>query len=725
MINTKRFPFFKQLDTMDCGPASLKIIAKYYGRNFSMKYLRDKCNITREGVSLLAISKTAEDLELRTLALKATFEDLKNKIPLPCIIHWEYRHFVVVYKITKNKVYVSDPQVGLITYSIDEFCHSWKRNEDRGILLTLEPTNKFLEQDNVETTSSLWDFFAYLKPHKFLLFIVLVGMIMNIALSLVFPMITQSVVDIGIFTADLTFINLLLVASVILTLSSNLSGYFQKRVMLFVGDKVSISMVSDFIRQLMKLPVAFFERKMVSDIISRVADHNRIQQFIFDTLLGLTVAFLSILLYGAILYYYNSSLLLIYLVGTVFYIIWIVLFLRSRRKLDYQFFDANIVNQGEVIQIFDAIKDIKVNNLQQKKRWDWEKSRLDIYNLNIKMLNLNELQEVGSTIIDQIKNTLLTFFAAKAVIDGQMSLGMMLSVQYIIGQLNGPVGGILGFIQSSQEANISLERVSEIRFDEEEEKVFEGMQMPLPLGKDIVLKDVCFKYSNRTPNILDHINLTIPHGKTTAIVGASGSGKSTLMKVLLRFYEITEGKIWLDSVDFKSVNINEWRDQCGAVLQEGKILSGSVLQNITLEDQDIDTNKLLHAVQSANLVPFIESQPNGFYTYIGDGGTGISGGQKQRVLIARAIYKDPAFIFFDEATNALDANNEMEISNNIVNFTKGRTAVVIAHRLSTIRSADQIVVLDKGKIVELGTHESLLEEQGQYYNLVKNQMLND
>ncbi|AZQ63751.1 peptidase domain-containing ABC transporter [Flammeovirga pectinis] len=721
----KRFPFFKQLDAMDCGPASLKIISKYYGKNFSMKYLRDKCNITREGVSLLSISKTSESLGFKTLGLKTTFEDLKDKLLLPCIIHWEYKHFVVVYKITLKKIYISDPQLGLVTYNIKEFCKGWKRNEERGIVLTLEPTSEFFKQDPIETTSNINKYWRYLKPYKFLIFQSFLGMIVSVVISLFFPMISQSIIDIGIFTNDLDFINILLVASLVLTLSSVISEYFQNRLMLYIGDKTNISMVSDFISKLLKLPLKFFEKKMVSDVLSRIRDHVRIQNFIIESLLGLSISVLSIIIYGIILFFYDTTLLAVFFIATILYISWVALFLSKRRMLDYKQFDANIENQSEILEIFNSIEDIKINNIQQKKKWDWEKSRLDIYILNLKALNLNELQRIGTVIIDRVKNIVLTFIAAKSVMTGEMSLGMMLSVQYIIGQLNGPVGRILSFIQNFQEAKISMERVSEINFEEEEEKVFEGIEMPIPNESPINLVDASFKYIPNGPYILNNINLTIPYGKVTAIVGCSGSGKSTLLKILLRFYELTSGSINIGNTELKSVNIEKWRSLCGSVLQDGKIFSGTILENIILTEENINIERLNYAIKSSNILEMIETFPLKLYTVIGESGQNISGGQKQRILIARSLYKNPSYLFLDEATNSLDAKNEKEISDNILQFTLGRTSVIVAHRLSTIMNADQIVVLDKGEVIELGTHSELLQSQGKYYELVKDQVFEE
>ena len=707
---------------MDCGPASLKIIAKHYGKDFSMKYLRDKCNISREGVSLLDISKVAEEIGLRTLALKVTFEDLRDKIPMPCILHWNYSHFVVVYKVSKNKVYVSDPQVGLVTYSKEKFIHAWKRTEERGYVLAIETTPTFYETEDVKTPTTFSRYFRYLRPYRKLLVQVFFGMAMGIVISLLFPMITQSIVDIGIETKDYDFINILLVAGAVLTLSSVFSNYVQSRMMLYVSDKINISMVSDFIKKALNLPVTFFERKMTSDILNRIEDHNRIQAFIFDAFLKIIIAGLSFIVYAIILATYKINLFLFFMGGTVIYVLWILLFLKKRRRLDYQYFDSSIYNQNEIIQIVDSSHEIKINNLQQRKKWDWEKSRLDIYNLNIKLLNLTQTQDIGTAIIDRLKNVFITFVAAKAVITGDMTLGMMLSVQYIIGQMNGPVGQLIGFIQSFQDAKISLERVSEVVYQEEEEATFTGVKMPIPKNRSIELKDLTFSYHKNVLPVLKNVSLVLPQGKMTAIVGQSGSGKTTLMKLLLRFYENYEGSIAVGNIDLKSIDIYEWRDHCGSVMQDGKIFNDTILYNIVLDEENIDVEKLNMAIEATNLQAFIDNTPQKLYTPIGQGGNGISGGQKQRILIARALYKNPDFLFLDEATNALDAKNENEISHNLEKLIKGKTSVVIAHRLSTVKAADQIIVLDEGSIVESGTHETLLEKRGVYYNLVSNQI---
>lgn len=707
---------------MDCGPASLKIICKYYGKNFSMKFLRDKCCITKEGVSLKDICRVSEELGLRTLPLKVTYSDLLNKIPLPCIIHWNYSHFVVLHKITEKTVYISDPQIGLVKYSRDKFNHAWKKSREKGTIVVIEPTREFRNVEDVVTPSSFLNYISYLKIYSRIIIQVFFCLILSVVLNLIFPFITQSIVDIGIETQDYNFIYILLGASIVLTLSSVFSKFIQNRMMLYVSDRVNISMVSDFIQKTLRLPVTFFENKMTSDILNRVNDHSRIQSFILNSFLGIVIAVLSFIIYSIILAYYQLSLFLFFLSGTVLYLIWIFLFLKKRRKLDYQFFESTVHNQNELIQIAENSSEIKINNLEQKKRLDWELSRFKIYDLNIKMLNLTQLQDLGISVIDRLKNVFITFFAAKAVIEGEMTLGMMLSAQYMIGQMNGPVSQFISFVQSYQDARISIERVSEVVFEEKEEIVFEGLETNIPINRTISIKNLSFKYHPDSPDVLKDVNIEIPEGKVTAIVGQSGSGKTTLMKILLRLYQSYDGKIEIGTVDFKSVNVHKWRGFCGAVMQDGKIFNDTILQNIVLDIDSIDTDKLYKVIHLTNLYDFINEKPLKVYTIIGQGGHGLSGGQKQRLLIARALYKDPYYLFFDEATNSLDAKNEKDITNNVNETIRGKTSVIIAHRLSTVKSADQIIVLESGEVVEVGTHDELVLKRGFYFNLVSNQI---
>ncbi len=687
-----------------------------------MKYLRDKCNINREGVSLKDICRVSDKIGLRTLPLKVTYNDLESKIPFPCIIHWNHSHFVVVYKIKRGKIYISDPQLGLVTYSKEKFLGFWKKNNERGVVLVIEPSPRFYEKKDVKSKTAFFNYSSYIIPYKGFLSQVFFGMLMGVVISLLFPFITQSIVDIGIENQDLDFIHILLVAMIVLTVSSVFSKYVQNRMMLYIADRVNISMVSDFIQKTLKLPVSFYERKMTSDILNRISDHNRIQKFILNSFLSMIIAFVSLITYSAILLFYDKWLFFFFLGGTAIYILWICLFLKKRRILDYKYFDSKIENQNEIIQIVDNSKEIKINNLEQKKRWDWERSRFEIYNLNIKLLNLTETQNIGTTIIDRLKNVFIIYFSARSVIFGEMTLGMMLSAQYIIGQMNGPVNQLISFIQSYQDAKISLERVSEVVYEEEEELVVEGLEMEIPDNQSIYLNNLSYRYHESSPLVLKNLTVEIPYGKMTAIVGPSGCGKTTLMKLLLRLYQEYEGDISIGKVNLKSIDVHKWRDISGAVMQGGAIFNDNILTNIVLDCENVCPEKLSHVIHLANLNEFIDNLPQKLYTMIGRGGNGISEGQKQRILIARAIYKNPQFLFFDEATNSLDTRNENEISLNLSRHTQGKTTIVIAHRLSTIKSADKIIVMGDGRILETGNHWDLIEKKGVYYDLVSNQM---
>jgi ATP-binding cassette subfamily B protein len=695
---------------------------RYYGRKVSMKYLRDLCLSNKEGVSIYDIGKAAEVTGLRTLALWVKYDDLRKKIPLPCIVHWEMNHFIVVYKITSEKVYVSDPAAGLLTYSREEFCNNWAAKEGKGGVVVVEPGVNFHDFEDLETPTVFGHFTKYLKPYKRFIIQVFVGMIMGIALSLIFPMITQALVDTGIDNHNINFVYLLLTASLVLTFSSTIAGYIQSRIMLYVSDKMNMNMISDFIAKLMKLPVSFFERKMMSDILLRISDHGRIQSFLMHTFLGLVIAGLSLVVYSVIMMFYSVSLFAIFITGNIIFCLWIVLFLKRRRKLDYRYFKNASDNQNDLIEILESIPEIKVNNIAQQKRWKWLSSRIDIYNLNFKVLNLGQTQGIGSTIISKITGLLVTFYSAKSVIDGEMTLGMMMSAQYILGQLSGPIGSFLGYIQSWQDAKISLERINEIIYEEKEEVDYVGIPNPVPENADINLRNVSFRYHQNLPFVLKNLNITLPAGKITAIAGESGSGKTTLMKLLLKLYEPVEGEILIDKTDLATIDSETWRSRCGAVLQDGKIFNDTILYNITLADEDIDMKQLNYAVEAANIGEYINKLPQKLYTVLGTNGIGLSEGQKQRLLIARTFYKNPDIILLDEATNSLDAKNETEISNRLNELVQGRTAMVIAHRLSTIKTAHLILVLRNGEIAEQGNHQSLIEKRGIYYDLVKNQL---
>lgn len=717
-----KFPAYIQHDQMDCGPACLKIISRYYRKTFSLKYLRDRCYITREGVSLFDIGRAAEDMGFRTLAIKVGFEDLIAKMPLPLVVHWKQKHFVVVYKITHNKIYVSDPAQGLITYKHKEFREAWEMPNGVGAVLVLEPTPEFYDQEDTETKASMRHFMKYLKPHHKYLAQVIVGMVAGIFIGLLSPFISQAIVDFGIGSGNIKFINIMLAAGLILAVSSMASGFIQSRLMLYISERVNMSMVSDFLRKTLRLPIPFFERKMVSDLLTRIADHDRIQSFIMSTFLGIFINILLFIVYSLLMLYYESNMFMVFMIGNVVYTGWIFLFLKQRKKLDNQLFESRTTNQNDLLELLESINEIKVNNIANRRRWKWEFSRYKIYGLRVKNMNLNQIEATGATFIIHTQGIFITYIAALNVIEGTMTLGMMMAAQYILGQLSAPIKSMIGYVHSLQFAKISLKRVNEVILDEEPEQ--SKSNMPVPLEKGIDIRGLDFHYNPNLNKVLDNINLHVPEGKVTAIVGESGSGKTTLIKILLRFYDPTQGEIDIGGVPLDSIELYRWRNTCGAVLQDGKLFNDTILYNITLEDEDanVDKKQLLSAIRLANIEDFVNERPLKLYTPLGTNGSGVSQGQKQRILIARAIYKDPDFIFLDEATNSLDANNERKISKNLEKILEGKTAIIIAHRLSTVKNAHNIVVLDKGRVAEQGTHNQLIKLKGIYYNLVANQL---
>lgn len=726
------FPFFKQLDSMDCGPTCLRMIAHYYGRSISVQTLRELSFITRQGVSLLGISEAAEKIGFRTIGARLNFEKL-IEVPLPCIVHWHYNHFVVVHKIKQKKnttyVYVADPGHGLLKYTKKEFLNCWlstiSEGEEKGFGLLLETTPEFyLADDEKSARTSFFYIFSYLKPHKKFFFQLAIGLLLGSLLQLLLPFLTQSMVDFGISNQNIAFVYLILIAQLMLFISRTAVDFIRSWILLHISTRVNIALISDFLIKLMKLPMGFFDSKNLGDIMQRIGDHTRIQQFLTGSSLTILFSFINLIIFSIVLLIYSVKIVALFIIGSILYTLWIILFMKRRRDLDFKRFDQLAANQSNLFQLVTSMQEIKQNNSERQKRWEWERIQVKLFKVNIKSLTLSQYQQVGSIFINEIKNILISFLAAKSVIDGTMTLGMMLAVQYIIGQLNGPIEQMIGFIQMAQDAKISFERLAEVHLKDDEDQLDAGKLTKLPDNRSIILQNVVFQYEGpKSEKVLEDITLTIPQNKITAIVGASGSGKTTLMKLILGYYPPVKGEIKLGETGLNSIHIKEWRNACGAVMQDGFIFSDSIANNITISDEYPDKKRLLHAVKVANIQDFIVgSLPMAYNTKIGSEGHGLSQGQKQRILIARAVYKNPEFIFFDEATNSLDANNERVIMENLDQFFKGRTVVIVAHRLSTVKNADQIVVMEKGRITEIGNHNELTARKGAYYNLVKNQL---
>jgi len=728
-----KFPHYKQLDSMDCGPTCLRMVAKYYGKNYSLQYLRTRSYITREGVSMLGISEAAENIGFRTKGYRLIWEELRDEVPLPCIVHWKQQHFVVVYAIRKKRkkeiVYVADPAVGLLQYTKEEFLKSWLSSKQGGrqigIALILEATPDFyqVDEEDIQKKLTFRYLLSYLRQYRKYLIQLGLAMITGSLISMIFPLLTQSIVDYGINNNDLNFIVMVLVAQVVLSIGTMANDMIRSWIMLHVTTRISISLISDFLIKLMKLPVSFFDTKLIGDILQRIGDHSRIQSFLTGSLINILFAVFTLVIYSFIMASYNLGILGIFLLGSALYVGWVMIFLRRRRDLDYKRFRQASANQSSIVQLVTGMQEIKLNACEKQKRWEWERIQARLFKVNVKGLVLSQSQEVGATFINQAKNVFISFLSAKAVITGDMTLGMMMAVQYIVGQLNAPIQQFIGFTQAAQDAGISMERLGEIRNRDDEERPEDNLIKDIPLNQGLSLHNIVFQYEGPySEKVLNGISLEIPPNKVTAIVGTSGSGKTTLVKLLLGFYEPVEGEILLDNRKLELYSPREWRKQCGVVMQEGFIFSDTVANNIGVIDEYPEPAKIEMAARQANIQETIEAMPLRYDTKIGSDGAGLSTGQKQRILIARAIYKDPSFIFLDEATNALDANNEREIMTNLDRFFKGRTVVVVAHRLSTVKKADQIIVLEKGKIMEQGTHQELVKKRGAYFRLVKDQL---
>ena len=731
----KHLPHYHQQESADCGPACLRMIAKHYGHSYSLEMLRTHSFISREGVSMLGISDAAEYLGMHTLGVKITFEQLANEAVLPCILHWNQNHFVVCYGIKKKrfsddyKIYIADPASQKLCYNKEEFCKCWLSTKlagkDCGTALLLEPGVNFglVEDEFKAREKSFTSFIRYLLPYKKLFLQLLLGMVLGSLLQLIFPFLTQAMVDVGIGNRDLGIITLILIAQLMLFFSQLTVGYIRSWILLHINSRIDISLISDFLQKLTSMPLHFFDSKNTGDIMQRIGDHGRIKSFLMGNSFSIMFSLVNFIVFMFILAYFDTRILLIFSVGNSLYVAWILFFMRFRRELDAKRFNLSSTEQSRIIQLIQGMQDIKLNNCEKQKRWEWERIQVRLFNVSVKGLTIGQIQQSGSAFFTQATNIIISFIAARAVVEGNMTLGMMMSLTYIIGQVSAPIGDFIGFAHALQDARISMERLNDIHAQEDEEYDIGNKLSLLPENGTITVRDLTYSYSGAERDYaIKNLSLDIPEGKVTAIVGESGSGKTTLIKLLQGFYKPNSGTIKVGGISLDCINPHLWRKSTGSVMQESYIFSDTIAKNIALSTDEVDVKRLYDSALLANADEFISALPLGYNTRIGMEGSGVSQGQRQRLLIARAIYKNPKYLFFDEATNSLDATNERIIMENLQKIFLNRTVVIAAHRLSTVMNADSIVVMKKGEIVEQGTHSELVALRGHYYTLVKNQL---
>ena len=723
--------FVRQHDTMQCGIACLQMICGHYGKEYSTEFLSHYCHTSKNGISLLSISKAANAIGFKTKCGSSDLVGLINN-DNPCILHWNQNHFVVLYKIKKGKkFYIADPGKGIISYSLEEFKKHWvsttSNGIEMGIVMFLKPMENFSKMnfdDTVEKRRSFSFLFSYLKQYKKYFFQIFLGLLLGCILQLIMPFLTQSIVDVGISHKNIGFVWMVMLGELMVVIGRTATDFIRRWLLLHISMRINISLISDFFIKLLKLPMSFFDTKLMGDLLQRMGDHSRVQTFLTTQVLSTVFSLLSFVVFGFVLFIYNKIIFSVFLLGSIFYGIWIATFLRRRKVIDYELFEQQAINQNKTYQFITTMQEIKLQDCEQRRRWEWEDVQADLFGIQMKSLKLQQMQEAGSIFINEIKNIFITVMSATSVISGDITLGTMLAIQYIVGQLNSPVEQLMSFIYSLQDVKISLERINEIHEGKNEETSENQLsEFTQKKNKSIVIDSINFKYDlHALKYTLQNVNFTIPAGKTTAIVGASGSGKTTLVKLMLGYYRVLDGKITIAGENIDKYNLKWWRRHCGVVMQDGVIFSESIARNIAVDDGEIDIEHLERAAHIANIHDYIMSLPLKYNTLIGRDGVGLSQGQKQRILIARAVYKNPDFIFLDEATNSLDAKNERVIVENLEDFYKGRTVVVVAHRLSTVKNADQIIVLDGGRVTEIGNHTSLIDRKGTYYNLVKNQL---
>lgn len=722
------FTYYKQLEQMDCGAACLRMVARQHGRFYDLEYLREKTRISREGVSLLGISEGAESIGLQTLALPVTLQQLETEIPLPCILPWDTDHFVVLYRIRKGKFHVADPDpsIGKKVFTKADMLDRWAstslRGQPAGNLLVLETTPDFFRKNREGVDkSSLSYILDYFSRYHILLWQFGAGLILASLLQIVLPFLLKNMVDFGIILNDYNFVVLVIVAQAVLMLCTTLLAALRRYIMLHIGVRVNISLVSDYLHKLTRLPLEFFESRSRGDLLQRINDHERLQNFLTGSSIVRVFSLFNFVAFSVVLAAWSITIFLIFLIGTLLNIAWVSWQESRKRDLDFKLFEQSATGKEQLMEIIDGMQDIKQGNASHQKRWAWERQRAGMYRTRVQLSTIDQWQRTGGTAINQIKNLLVTLVAVGLVIKGQLTLGTLVAIHYILAQLDNPIDDFTEFARGFRESMISLERMNEIHNKRDEEERDHRLGL-VPENGDLELRGVGFHYNiPQAPSVLRNLDFTIPQGKTTAIVGVSGSGKSTLLKLLQGFYQPVEGEILLGGTNLNAIDKKFWRSICGVVSQDGYIFNDTIARNIAFGDEYIDQQKLLKAVKTAQIESFIDRLPEGYGTVIGDAGPGLSRGQRQRLLLARALYRQPKYLFLDEATTGLNAFTELTIMDSLFDQFQDSTIIIVAHRYSTFQKADQIILLHDGEVLESGSHEELMRQEQRYHRLVTHQ----
>lgn len=719
---------------MDCGPTCLSMIAKFYGKTYPASYFRKLCGISREGVSLLGLSEAAESIGFQTLCAKITIEQLAKEIALPCILHWDSKHYVICYKVSglrgKYKFHISDPAIGNVVYETKDLRRMWISDlfddEPVGLAMQIEPGANFNTLTSPVENSKSWGlryFLPYILPHKWQIFQLLLGTLAMMFLGYFSPLISQVVVDYGILGRNLQFIMHMMLMQIGIAVSTTALVFVQAWISLHMNTLININLISDYLKKLSHMPIAFFEQRTMGDVLQRIGDHSRIKNFLMNDSISVVLNIATFVVFTFILALYNPTILMIFAIGNIVYVSWVVLFLKYRREIDNKSFIESSKLQNKLVQFVRGMTEIKLNGLEQQKCWEWQNLQARLYKLSVKEMKIGQIQTVGNLLFSSITSVIISYIAANKVVSGEMTLGMMITLSFIIGQVAAPLSSFIGFVHNYQDAKISLERLSDLHLQEDEKQLDQNRHCKIDSVEDIQVENLFFSYTGKERKwTLNNISFVIPKNTVTAIVGSSGSGKTTLLKLLQGFYAPTKGHIKVGAHFLEEIQISNWRKQQAAVMQDGFIFSDTIANNITVYDQNLNEDKMKQAATMANILNFIEELPNGFNTKIGDEGVGLSQGQRQRILLARAIYRTPLYLFMDEATNAMDTMTESIITSNLFDFYSNRTVVIAAHRLNTIKEADNIIVMDAGTIVEQGKHDDLIKKEGAYYQLVKAQL---